>query len=139
MTKFYDKEVDLPTTLAVDTFRNIVVHTDPFGGGNDSLFEVYYKDSEWPVALSGAGMDQAVFGAATVGFDDGIDWRVRSSITTMTTTIQFIVVRKSDRKTILFHADADGTTIADATWTFTDVTGEVWHEGLRKLRILGFV
>lgn len=139
MTKYYDKEIDLATQLALGGRNRLVISTEPYDGGGDALFKVYYMDSEWTLTPGVGSMEINTLDAADVGFGDGIDWLARSPDTTVTGTVQFIVVRKSDRKTILFHADADGTTLANATWTFTDVTGKVWHEGLRKLRILGYV
>ena len=143
--KFYNKEVNLPDVLGnlgVSGFRLLTVSTSPLSAGNvtNNNYEVYYIDSEWGESPSGGFLDGVVVPAADVGFGDGLDWHIASTDVTTTNTVQFIVVRKSDRKTILFHGDADGTTsMSQGTWTFTDVTGEVWHEGLRKLRILGYV
>ena len=139
MTKFYDKKIELTEMATTESGHNnlYLFTTDNL---NNHLYEIYYIDSEWDVAPTGGSGTFGLFPAADVGFGDGIDFRTLTSNINMTGTVQFIVVRKSDRKTILFHGDADGTTaLAYATWTFTDVTGEVWHEGLRKLRILGYV
>jgi len=138
MTKFYDKKIEVTEMATTEPgHNNLFLFTDD--NLYNHLYEIYYIDSEWAVAPTGGSGTFGLFPAADVGFGDGNNFRILTSTNTMTGTVQFIVVRKSDRKAILFHGDADGTALAEGTWTFTNVTGKVWHEGLRKLRILGYV
>ena len=103
-------------------------------------YHIYYIDSEWGTA--GAGdpdvPEHELFTKLRDAFNDGSNWRIAAEDANSTGTYTLIIVRLKDRVVKKCVGVASNEKLAnEALWTVTDVTGEVWYEELRRLRLLG--
>ena len=133
---YYNKKKEHNTTR----FRNWTIY-EYDSDHNREGYNIYYIDSEWETAGEGnppPGSEQATFTGLMNAFNDGSKWRISAEDANSTGTFTLIVVRLKDRVVKKCVGVASNEKLANnALWTVTDVTGEVWYEELRKLRLLG--
>ena len=105
---------------------------------NQPNYKIFYKDSEWNEASDAEPPAAGTFTKLTNAFDDGTTWFINGQDGNSTGTFTCVVVRLSDRKAIKCVGVASNQKLCeDARWTVTDITGDVWHDELRRLRLLG--
>jgi hypothetical protein len=135
---FYNKKKAHNTSR----LRNWTIYE--YDSDNDrKSYNIYYIDSEWATAGEGnppAGSEQVAFTGLENAFNDGSKWRISAENANSTGTFTCIIVRKSDRVVKKCVGVASDQKLANnAVWTVTDVTGQVWHDQLRRLRLLGHI
>ena len=131
---YYNKQ-KIPT---YDRLRNWSVHQFPPSERNKENYKIYYIDSEWTESGNGNSVVNTVFTGLQTAFNDGSQWKISAEDANSTGTFTFIVVRLKDRVVKKCVGVASGEKLTNnALWTVTDVTGKVWYEELRKLRLLG--
>ena len=137
-TPYYNKKK--PHNFA--RLRNWTIYENGADQPDKNDYDIYYIDSEWAVAGAGDpdASDQVVFTGLQNAFNDGSKWKISAESANSTGTFACIIVRKSDRVAKRCVGVASDEQLANnALWTVTDVTGQVWHDRLRILRLLGYI
>ena len=103
-------------------------------------YDIYYIDSEWNAAGNGV-KDIVEFTGLQNAFNDGSKWMIAGENANSTGTFTCIIVRKKGGRVVKKCVGvASGEKLANNTlWTVTDVTGEVHHGLMRRLRLLGHI
>jgi hypothetical protein len=133
---YYNKEKAHNT----NRLRNWTVYQYIESERNKGNYKIYYIDSEWNTAGNGTPSEQVTFTGLQNAFNDGSQWRIAAENANSTGTFTLIIVRLKDRVVKKCVGVASGAKLANnALWTVTDVTGEVWYDELRRLRLLGYI
>lgn len=135
-TPYYNKQKEHKTTR----LRNWTIY-EYDSDNNREGYNIYYIDSEWALAGDGSpGSEQVRFTALETAFNDGSKWKISAEASNSTGTYACIIVRNKDRVAKRCVGIASGQKLANNTlWTVTDVTGGVWHDQLRRLKLLGYI